>query len=296
MTQTTELSTCAVTGANGYVGRIIVQHLRDAGKRVICLQRTTGDADVRAWSLQGEPSTDMFADVDVLIHCAYVFGSVGSAGIEKVNVHATLRWFDAAKAAGVRRIIFISSVSCYDDCKSLYGKAKLAVERRATEFDMVIVRPGLVYGPTPGGMVGSLTKILNLPGPLLPMVGAGRLATVLVHEHDLGQSMVQLCGFNDVPAGKPISAANDQLMSFVDIMKSLARARGKKVIFVPVPWRLLWLPLRIAESVGVRARLRSDSLVGLVNQNPAPDFSITRQLGLSFRPFSPDALSPNADH
>jgi hypothetical protein len=108
--------------------------------------------------------------------------------------------------------------------------------------------------------------------------------------------MVQLCGFNDVPAGKPISAANDQLMPFVDIMKSLARACGKKVIFVPVPWRLLWLPLRIAESVGVRARLRSDSLVGLVNQNPAPDFSITRQLGLSFRPFSPDALSPNADH
>jgi hypothetical protein len=62
---------------------------------------------------------------------------------------------------------------------------------------------------------------------------------------------------------------------------------------VPVPWRLIWLGLIVVERLGLNLRFRSDSLIGLVNTDPHPDFSSTRELGVSFRGLDP-AGAPRA--
>jgi hypothetical protein len=57
------------------------------------------------------------------------------------------------------------------------------------------------------------------------------------------------------------------------------------VKFVPVPWRLIWAPLRLAEALRLPLKFRSDSVISLVNQDPHPDFAATRALGVALRDF-----------
>ena len=55
--------------------------------------------------------------------------------------------------------------------------------------------------------------------------------------------------------------------------------------FLPLPWRPVWLALRVAEAAGLRPGFRSDSLVSLMYQNPKPDFDPMHKLGIQCRPF-----------
>jgi hypothetical protein len=58
--------------------------------------------------------------------------------------------------AGVRRLVFISTISAFDGCRSFYGKGKLEVERITHSLGGWVIRPGLLYGEKPGGMLGRL--------------------------------------------------------------------------------------------------------------------------------------------
>ena len=54
---------------------------------------------------------------------------------------------------------------------------------------------------------------------------------------------------------------------------------------MPVPWRLVWLALKSLELAGARPGFRSDSLISMVYQNPAPSFALLNSLGFPCRPF-----------
>jgi nucleoside-diphosphate-sugar epimerase len=114
----------------------------------------------------------------------------------------------------------------------------------------------------------------------------------LAHQDDLGTLMVRLLEDNAGAPGGPIIAANDQPRSLRQIVELLAEAhgKGKKVVF-PIPSLALWAGLRTVEMLGVRMRLRSDSLTSLVNQDAHPDFSATRLTGVPFRVFDVDAIT-----
>ena len=85
---------------------------------------------------------------------------------------------------------------------------------------------------------------------------------------------------------EPVSAATAQPITFRHLLRRLAARHGRKPFFLPVPWPLIWLGLRTLEIVGLHPPFRSDSLIGFVFQNPAPDFEPARRLGLKFRAFA----------
>ena len=128
-------STCGVTGASGYVGRVLVEALRRAGHQVIELNRSAAGprstAPTRTLVLGRTIDDAVFAGLDVVIHAAYDFSVATSDAIERRNVASTLELFAKARAAGVSRRVFISSMSSFPGCSSLYGKAKMSVEQEA---------------------------------------------------------------------------------------------------------------------------------------------------------------------
>jgi nucleoside-diphosphate-sugar epimerase len=287
-TETEPVPICAVTGASGYVGSIVVEALRAAGMEVVVLGRPTAaravDGRARLFRL-GEPvEPKLWTGVSILVHCAYDFSVRSWSEIQRVNVRGSLQLFESARDAGVKRLIFISSMSSFPGCRSLYGRAKLAVERRANELGLIIVRPGLVYGPRPGGMAGALRRVIRRM-PVLPLVGRGDQALYPLHEEDLGQLIVHLCICAKPTVGVPIVAASERSCSFRHLLESLARKEGKTVHFIPVPAPLLWGALKCLEALGVQTRLHSDSLVGFMNQDRHPDFTATKGTGVMFRDF-----------
>jgi nucleoside-diphosphate-sugar epimerase len=191
--------------------------------------------------------------------------------------------------AGVGKIICISSISAYDGCRSLYGKAKLEIEKLALESGAQVIRPGLVYGSGPGGMFGSLTAQVR-KSSVIPMISDGSQIQFLVHHEDLS-AFIERCANGEVKISPRIlTAANAQPWAFKQLLSEIARALGKKPKFIPLPWRLVWAGLKSAELCGVRLNFRSDSLVSLMYQNPAPDFSANAAAGLACRAFDIQSL------
>jgi nucleoside-diphosphate-sugar epimerase len=230
-------------------------------------------------------------DIRAVIHCAYDFRPVGWKEIYRVNVEGSTRLFRAAKDAGVDRIIFISSISAFDGCSSLYGKAKLEIENVAASMGASIIRSGLVYGSRPsGGMFGALQRSVA-KSKVIPLIGSGKYIQYLVHEEDLcGLILRLLRDEENLPLG-PVVAASPYGWRIRDLVQVMATAQHTRVRLVPLPWQAIWLGLKVSELLGMGLPFRSDSVISLVRQNPNPDFSLSDQLGYRFRGFDGGLLA-----
>lgn len=278
------LTTTLITGGRGYVGSILTEACTELGHEVYQLARTVQGSDPRTvrFSLTDIPSK--LPQSETLIHCAYDFAPLDWEAIFRVNVEGSKRLFDVAQNAGVKRIVFISSVAAYEGCHSLYGRAKLLVEEEARKRGGVIIRPGLVYGERPGGMVGKLNKIAGLKA--LPIVG-GQVKMFLCHDQDLKELLKKvLCAEFDQIRGQIFTAASENGLAFAEIIRKLARVKGNSPLLIPIPWRAAWLGLKFLEIVGKPIGFKSDSLVSLMTPNPSIDF---RSLQVYGAPQNPDS-------
>jgi nucleoside-diphosphate-sugar epimerase len=288
----------AITGASGYVGGTIKAYFKRHGWPVYELVHNAGrrgrDRQEPAvpYSLGGELDTRVRSALEnckLLIHCAYDFSLVDWQSIRKVNIDGAIRLLSGAGEAGVERVVVISTMSAFDGCKSLYGRAKLAIEQEAEKTRSVVVRPGLVFGRSPGGVIGALAKIVSL-SRIVPLIGGGHQVLHLAHEDDLCRLIFRIAAEKPEATSKPIIGACENGKTLSRVLEVLASAKGREVKFVPVSWRLVAAALRIAETMGLRVGLRSDSVVSLMNLDPNPDFGPTRQLGVKFREFEREAL------
>jgi uncharacterized protein YbjT (DUF2867 family) len=116
----------------------------------------------------------------------------------------------------------------------------------------------------------------------IPLIGNGAAPQYLIPEETLADlTRDAACGRFDPVAGQPITLANPHPWPFRDLVRGIAHAEGRKVAFIPLPWRFLYAGLRTAEGLGRRMAFRSDSVISFVYQDPAPDFSALRALGIS---------------
>ena len=174
----------AITGATGFLGRYIVQHLAQIGHRCRCWYRPDSDrggfeavADYLEWvpgNLGHPDSMKALTDgVDAVVHAALDRPGSGFRGAEgdvadfvDRNVLATVRLIEAARKAGVARFIFISTCAVHEvilDHRTLdeahplwptshYGAHKAAIEMfvhsygLGTGFEICALRPTGIYG------------------------------------------------------------------------------------------------------------------------------------------------------
>lgn len=261
----------AVTGASGYVGGAIAQRFEAHGHTVLRFSRRACEGEWRSFSLDDDPDAIAWDGIDALVHAAYDFSPRTWQEAEVRNVLPSCALITAARRAGVRHIVFISTLSAFDGCRSLYGKAKLAIEKEALAAGVTVIRPGLVWGEKPGGMMGSLQKIVSAL-PLVPyLCGGGGLRQYLVHEEDLAESVVRSASCE--PAREPISVAHPASLTFCEVLTGIAAKRKLRRMFLPVPWSFAMAGLKLAEACGIPLPFRSDSLTGLVHGNRAVVFS-----------------------
>jgi len=270
---------CAVTGATGYVGSRIAAAL-ETDFVVVPLGRNV-DANGIRWSFSddgGLSDSLRVHNVSVLVHTAWDFTHPQTQENWKTNVEGSKQLIEDAKAAGIERIVFVSTISAFDGARSEYGKSKLAVEQMVLAAGGTVVRPGLVWGECPGGMFGSLRAQVN-KGGRVPVIGDGRFPQYLVHEDDLAET-VRRCALGEF-AGRVLTAANPKLWLLRDLILRMASEQGTSVKLTGVPWKLIYAALKTAETLGLKPGFRSDSVVSLVYQDPSPHFTDEVEL----RPF-----------
>jgi nucleoside-diphosphate-sugar epimerase len=287
-----ETRTCALTGANGFVGRELKTFLeRDGWKVVPWVRRPEAGSGGVEFSLGQTVNARAFTGVEALVHCAYDFSLVRWEDIARVNVGGTRALLRAAAEAKVPHIVLISSLSAFPGCRALYGRAKLEMESIASGVGGKSIRPGLVYGDSSGGVFGKLVRQVR-GSKFVPVLRGGKQTQYLLHAEDLG-AVVRICLDGRVKqASGAISAAHEQPWEVPDILRQVAVALGRKIHFLPVPWRLAWLGLRALELVRLPTNFRSDSLISMVYQDPHPSFESVKEFGIKCRPFvvSPSML------
>ena len=160
---------------------------------------------------------------------------------------------------------------------------------RPTDAGALLLRPGLIYGDQSGGMFGRLVAQVR-GARFQPLIGGGRQILNLMHEQDLTDFIRRHAACEVATPTHPLTAAHEQGWAFRAILEAIASALGRRIRFIPLQWRSIWLGLKCAELVGLRLGFRSDSLLSLMNQDPHPDFSANASSGLTCRPFDAATL------
>ena len=282
---TDERNIAAITGARGYLGSMIGRSLAAAGWDPVSLVRSPGPADgaARAFDLAATWTDDLLVGVGVLVHCAYDLTLTRPSDIARVNIGGTRRLLRAAVDADVPRVIVLSSMSAYEGTTQTYGRAKLAIEGATLQVGGCVLRPGLVYGDHPGGMVGALRRLVRYPVVPVP---AGTARQFTVHEDDLVSVVAALAAATTVPT-HAIGVADPDGIAFRDLLAALAAQEGTATRFVPVPWQPLYWGLRVLERLPMRLPFRADSLIGLVRPAPGvPGIEEVAALGVHPRAFN----------
>ena len=166
---------------------------------------------------------------------------------------------------------------------SEYGRAKLAAEAIARASGAFVVRPGLMFGDPPGAMFGRLVDAVK--HKIVPLIGNGSQLQYLVHRDDVAELLVRSAIGKIQYAGEPVTIAHPTAWPMRELLRVIAGQMGREVVLVPTPWRFIWAALKMAEFAQVPISFRSDSVVSLMHQNPAPDFTIAERMGISCRPF-----------
>ncbi|MFN3447201.1 MAG: NAD-dependent epimerase/dehydratase family protein [Roseococcus sp.] len=179
-----------VTGGHGFIGRAACARIAHA-HAVIAASRRSG-LDVT----RPETLPPALAGVEAVVHAAVD----GRASI----LEGTANLLAAARAAGVRRFVHLSSVAVYGAAEgavredaprapadSGYGRWKAEAEalvEAAPDLDPVILRPALVYGPGDPLWIGRMARRLAV-GALGPMGAAGEGLADLVHVRDVAEAI-----------------------------------------------------------------------------------------------------------
>lgn len=274
-----KLLKCAVTGANGYLGKKITQFFREQNWIVYELVRSKDKAKQREYfSLFDLSEKNIFTliDIDVLIHCAYDFTNT------KVNIEGTQRLLADAAIAGVKKIIIISSLSAFENAISIYGKTKLAIEKISSQYNAIIIRPGLIFGEKTQGIVGAMQRFVQ-NFPIIPLIGLGNQQFYPCYISDLCNLIFTIIQ-TDQQYKKPIIAGVTESVKLKQIVSMLAMHASKKIIMIPIPFQIIYFILKLLELMRIPMGLRSDSVLGAVYTDPSPDFTELQKIkNITFR-------------
>lgn len=285
-----------VTGGAGFVGSHVVDALLARGERVRVLVRPTTDrrflagkdvafveGDVGDESAAGEAElAKAIAGATLVVHAAGITQARRGGEFERVNARGTGRVARAVAAAGVPRLVYVSSQAAGgpsppgrsrtesdpDAPLSAYGLSKRAGEEAAREAvdataggtTLVIVRPPAVYGPRDRAFL-ELFRLVRRG--LVPLHRADRQWVSLIHARDLAGGILAAAA-----RGGPDSTyyvADGEPRTSASIVDAIATVLGCRPWRLDVPAGALRVAVGLAEGwaawTGRPARLTRERLL-----------------------------------
>lgn len=272
----------ALTGATGFIGQHLLSELPRRGHRLRVLLRHPSSVPMQCASAvigdlaRPRNMSAALEGVDAVIHSAGF--TQGMSGIPEddyrvLNTEATINLARAARRAGAKRFIFLSSIRAQsgptadtvlteaDDPNptDAYGRSKLAAERGLKDLDVdwVSLRAALVYGPGARGNIAQLMRLARSPFPLpLRSLDARRSLLALENLSAAIETVLKAPG----TLRRPFIAADAGALTVAEMIAAMRNGLGRQRRVFPMSPLLLEFVLRLMGQGEIYRRM-SGSLV-----------------------------------
>ena len=293
-----------VTGASGFVGGHLCPELLNAGWTVRAVVRGPEAAkelpqgveplyvsrigSETAWG-EGLQGVEVVAHLAGRAHVMNEGSADSLRAYRETNVGGTRRLAEACAEAGVRRLVFVSSVKAVGEGSPVayteetprrpedaYGVSKMEAEDVLAEvsvrtgLEVVVLRPPLVYGP---GAKANFRRLMGLVGKGVPLpLGLVRNRRSMVYVRNL-TAAISSCLEHPAAGGETFFVADGESASTRELVTRMGRLMKRPARLVPVPVSLLRIGGRVTGRSG-----QVDRLVGSLTVSTA---KIRRLLGWS---------------
>ena len=232
-----------VTGPTGFVGRRVVHALRSADMPVRALVHTPAhaaaiegsDAELLYGDVLDPPSVQAaMRDMQGVVHLVAIIREKGDRTFQSVNHRGTVNIVEAAKEAGVSRLMHLSALGAQDDERFPYLRSKWQGEQAVIQSGIpyTILRPSIQFGEGDEffNALAAVVKAL----PLVPVAGSGKTRFQPIAVEDVAECVVRALqdtalGNRTVELGGPDQFTYDELMDIV------ARTLDASAVKVHVP-------------------------------------------------------------
>jgi UDP-glucose 4-epimerase len=243
-----------VTGGAGFIGSHVVEKLLEQGHETSVLDMKDPPVGAPAKLIRGsltdpEVVEQAVEGCDAVIHLAAI-ANVDDvlrdpAWSEAVNTRGTLNVLEASRKAGVKRVVYASTIWVYSDCEEqvvdedtrpaapshVYTATKLAGELYCKSYqelyglEYTIMRFGIPYGPRAreGGVLQAFVQ-RALAGEPLTVAGNGEQSRRFVYVEDLAEGTV--CGLQPQAANRVYNLASQESVSILQVAETVQNVLG----------------------------------------------------------------------
>lgn len=239
-----------VTGASGLLGAGVARRLVQAGHDVVTLQRrpsgVEGARDVLGSVTDPQTVRAAMAGRDSLVHIAAKVSVSGPAeDYELVNVQGTRTVLEAAREAGVERMVHISSPSVAHAGSSIVGEGAgpadperarghyartkaaaelLALAADAEDFRVLVLRPHLMWGPGDTQLTERIVE--RARQGRMPILGPGAALVDTLYTDNAVDAVVAALEAVDRVHGEALVVTNGEPRPIGELVREMARAGG----------------------------------------------------------------------
>ena len=259
------MTTLAITGIGGFIGLRMAERARALGWTVRGLDVSAAGAERASAAGAAVVVGDIndatalaaaFENADIVFHTAAIVEEDGARELyERVNVQGTRSVAQAAKGAGARRLVHLSSVMVYGfdyadgvteegpfrDNGNIYNETKYRSEREALAFNgqdgfgVIVIRPGDVYGA--GSQPWVLRPIELIRRGLFMLPDGGRGVINHVHVDNLIDGV--LLALQHDAIGEAFTISDGVATPCSEFYRTHARIAGKPPVATLPAWLLV---------------------------------------------------------
>jgi NADH dehydrogenase len=288
-----------LTGATGFLGRRVLARLAAvASREVVCLVRSGSDVApmpnvrfVRADLLSPESYAAALQGCETVVHLAAATGKLAAAEYWRVNRDGTERLLQAARAAGVKRFLFISTIAVKfrNQARYHYAQSKSEAEELVKRGGMrwTIIRPTIISGEG-APVIRGLSMLAGLP--VIPVFGNGKTRVQPIDVNELAASIRSITDTSGhdgemVEIGGPEILTMDELLIRIRGMLGKGSAPILHIPAKPVAMLAGWgesiLGPRLPFTAGQLASFTNDGVAGQESRQAdipeAPPAELERQ-------------------
>ena len=277
-----------VTGGNGLLGQHLIPALEARGDTVRVLALPTENTDalerrgttvVRGDITQSQTLASATAGVEAVLHLAGMMGVWRPIGdYHAVNVKGTENVCRAALAAGVRRVVHVSSWTVYrmawdtparEDFLPRPFPEPYAITKAAGDacvqqmvvderLPAVIVRPGTFFGP--GDRLHFKRMADRVAAGRALIVGRGGNALPFIYVTDVVQGLLRALDCEEA-IGQAYNISNDQPLTQQEFLEAIAEELGAAPPRIHIPYRALYAAGYLAERAATVTRSRKQPVL-----------------------------------